>query len=163
MDMNSTSVNIGQLQVAPNHLSNHLSNDGYGGVIITSSSGNNLVISNQSYQQVGGYYSSDGTWHDSYQQTPWTIPPTVYPGSYPPPSNPIIVPAPKDHLQSPPKDEKVKEGHVLTATMKICGDAVVVEYYCSHCDQIIHREVISKVPKRLVEEKCLPRIVKEVK
>lgn len=146
-------------------------NDMGQGATITSNSGNSLIISNQSYysSQMGGYQTTDNTWHDPYQQSPWTLPPTVYPGGgtigpyNTPAPNPIIIPAPKDALQSSPKDEKVKEGHVLTATMKIYGDAVVVEYYCSHCDQVIHREVISRVPKSIIEEKCLPRIVKEVK
>jgi hypothetical protein len=171
-DFAAASSSVSMSKITGNNLTIGSSaiNDFGDGATITSNSGNSLIISKQSYYN--NYQTADSTnpqYGDPWQQSPWTIPPTVYPGGgtigpyNAPAPNPIIIPAPKDELQSPPKDEKAKEGHVLTATMKIYGDAVVVEYYCSHCDQIIHREVISKVPRRIIEEKCLPRIIKEVK
>ena len=140
--------------------------------VIKNKYGNGLVITSSNYTSdplVSVTTSTSSGGYGAVTNTPWpynqpyTQPPTYYPAPSP---TPIIIntpPVTKDELQSPPKDEKVKEGHVLQGTLKIYGDAVVVEYYCSHCDAVIHREVISRVPKSIIEEKCLPRIVKEVR
>ena len=99
--------------------------------------------------------SGQGYWTDPYYQNggAWSSPNSV---------PPTYSRTPADELKSPPKDEKEKEGHILSGTLKIYGDTVVVEYYCSHCNKILYKQVISKVPEKIRDAKCLPRLVKDV-
>ena len=92
----------------------------------------------------GGSYTSSGGTYPIYPYTTGT---------------PItITPADRDELKSVPK-EAGPTSHSLRGILRIYGDSVVVEYFCSHCKDVLHRQVISKVPKELTNKKCLPRIV----
>lgn len=130
---------------------------------LISSEGNSLSIENGYYydatsssansgQIVGGGY---------VQGTITNIPGNTYGYSYPQIAFPPT-PAKNDELKSDPK-EASPMAHTLNGIMRIYGDSVVIEYFCKHCNQVLHTEVISKVPKSIIEEKCLPKIVDGVK
>lgn len=122
---------------------------------LSSSYGNSVSIENGYYGGVNNSANSSG---GGYAQG--TI--TNYP-SYPwPATQPLATPLPKDELKSAPK-EASPMAHTLNGVMRIYGDSVVIEYFCAHCNQVLHTEVISKVPKSIIEEKCLPKIVDGVK
>ena len=57
----------------------------------------------------------------------------------------------------------VKDGHTFNAIMRLYGTTLILEYKCECCDVVLHRQVISKVPKSIIKEKCLSKIVRETK
>lgn len=127
---------------------------------LISSYGNAVSIENglgtsttdNSGQIVGGGY---------VQGTITNYPNSIYGYPYQPVSAPLTE-TKKDELKSDPK-EASPMSHTLNGILRIYGDSVVIEYFCKHCNQVLHTEVISKVPKSIIEEKCLPKIVDGVK
>lgn len=132
-------------------------------LIISAGSGNQIVISGTSAVTASGFGSSNtygtGGTSGNWQYIP---PQIVQQPAYVTLNDAFKVETkPADKLKSEPK-ETGPTAHSLSGVLRIYGDAVVVEYYCSHCKDVLHRQVISKVPKSIIEKSCLPRIVEGV-
>lgn len=122
-----------------------------GTVTVASSGGNSLVISSSQWTSGWGGSAGSGNTYSTPATTTYTVP--WLPSPEPPP--------PADKLKSQPK-ETGPTCHSVNGILRIYGDSVVVEYYCNHCQEVLHRQVISKVPKSIIDKKCLPRIVEGV-
>ena len=114
------------------------------GTFTINSPAGGLSISSSSSGSSGPVYTSGGTYYQHpFVNTDGAI---------------TINNSPHDELKSAPK-EAGPTSHSLRGILRIYGDSVVVEYFCTHCEEVIHRQVISKVPEELTNKKCLPRIV----
>jgi hypothetical protein len=69
---------------------------------------------------------------------------------------------PDDELRSKPTPEATKHNHNIQCRFAVEKLKIVAEYLCTHCDTVLFRKVICKIPKKLAEEKCLSKIVKGV-
>lgn len=63
------------------------------------------------------------------------------------------------------KKELCKGGHNIQIILiaDTSSIKVMVEYKCSECEIILHTHVISELPESIIKQKCLPKIIKEVK
>ena len=101
--------------------------------------------------QYGGF-TTDGTYYGI----------TTQPNTSPSPQYIPIVVSPTDKLKSTPKHDEGIHDHVIECRFNVESTKVTAEYFCSHCNEVLHSKVISKLPKSIMNKKCLPRLVKGV-
>lgn len=51
--------------------------------------------------------------------------------------------------------------HQIECRLTVKSVEVVAEYFCFHCNEVLHSKVISRLPAS-INKKCLPRLVKGV-
>lgn len=68
---------------------------------------------------------------------------------------------PKDELKSKPVLTE-EHSHDIQCRLRVESTKVISEYYCHHCEEVLHSKVISEIPQSIINKKCLSRIVKEV-
>jgi hypothetical protein len=52
--------------------------------------------------------------------------------------------------------------HQIECRLTVKNVEVMAEYFCFHCNEVVHSKVISRLPKSIMNKKCLPRLVKGV-
>ena len=87
---------------------------------------------------IGGLYQQQGT----YANVPVTIEP--------------------DRMKSKFSPETGPHDHLIECRLIVKNVEVMAEYFCYHCNEVVHSKVISKLPKSIMNKKCLPRLVKGV-
>jgi len=125
-----------------------------GSITLGAASSNNVV-----FQTTNSYWPQNyqPTYTDGlgglYQQQP-----QYYGG------NPNIVPVTiePDKLKSKWSPETGPHDHQIECRLTVENVRVYAEYFCYHCNEVVHRKVISKLPKSIMNKKCLPRLVKGV-
>lgn len=76
--------------------------------------------------------------------------------------NVTIEVAPQDEMKSKPTGVEGAHDHIIECRLKVENVKVIAEYFCFHCNEVLHSKVISKLPKSIMNKKCLPRLVKGV-
>lgn len=72
-------------------------------------------------------------------------------------------PAKPNSIESDESEIITKDGHRFAASLVIKKTALVIEYRCECCDVLLHSQVISEIPKSIIKEKCLSKLVRETK
>lgn len=70
-------------------------------------------------------------------------------------------PIPADEIKSKPSPTEV-HAHDIQCRLRVEATKVISEYYCHHCEEVLFSKVISKIPRSIIDKKCLSRIVKGV-
>ena len=92
-----------------------------------------------------------------------------YSGTYPV-SQPISIstggyiwadPVPADEIKSKPEVTE-EHAHSIQCRLRVETTKVISEYFCHHCQEVLFSKVISRLPKGIINKKCLSRIVKGV-
>jgi len=74
----------------------------------------------------------------------------------------IAEPPPQDEIKSKPKGDEDAHSHTIECRLRVETTKVISEYFCQHCNEILYSKVVSKLPKSILNKKCLPRICKSV-
>ena len=70
-------------------------------------------------------------------------------------------PAPTDEIKSKPEVTE-EHAHDIQCRLRVETTKVISEYFCHHCQEVLFSKVISRLPKSIINKKCLSRIVKGV-
>lgn len=70
--------------------------------------------------------------------------------------------APQDQMKSKPKNDEGVHDHIIECRLRVETTKVISEYFCQHCNEVLYSKVISRLPKSIMNKKCLPRLVKGV-
>jgi hypothetical protein len=84
------------------------------------------------------------------------------PPQYTQPGNITVEVAPQDEMKSKPTGAEGAHDHIIECRLKVENVKVIAEYFCFHCNEVLHSKVISKLPASIMNKKCLPRLVKGV-
>lgn len=121
-----------------------------------STSANSITISNGYGRGSGGSGSlTIGVSSPTYTSGSIT-PITISSGGY------IYANVEKDEIKSKPVASKDEHSHDIQCRLRVEQTKVISEYFCSHCNDVLFSKVISKIPKSIINKKCLSRIVKGV-
>lgn len=72
-----------------------------------------------------------------------------------------VDPAPADEIKSKPAVTE-EHAHDIQCRLRVESTKVISDYFCNHCEEVLFSKVISKIPKSIINKKCLSRIVKGV-
>ena len=139
-----------------------------GGITTNSISGSGSITINSGtpiYNTGAGSYSAPVS--SSYYGHPYgcsctSCYPLQYSGTINVSGSGTLVVAPTDEIKSKPKYDEGKHDHVIECRLKVEPTKVISEFFCCHCNEVLHSKVISKIPKSIMNKKCLPRLVKGV-
>lgn len=126
--------------------------DGYTSWQNTSNSGLEITQTNGTSIYLGQAQSNNASY-----QTITTYPTTnITSGGYI-----YTEPSPTDEIKSKPSPTE-EHSHNIQCRLRVEATKVISEYFCNHCEEVLFSKVISKIPKGIINKKCLSRIVKGV-
>jgi hypothetical protein len=82
--------------------------------------------------------------------------------TYPPGLGNVPVTIEPDKMRSKMSPETGPHDHLIECRLTVENVRVYAEYFCFHCNEVVYRKVISKLPASIMNKKCLPRLVKGV-